>query len=100
MEKKAKATTQENDSDTFTVTKLKAIDTLGKHVDDCMGEVSGQMQQHGTMLAAVAKSVQLNSEELKECKTKRKHLEKQTESLTKDNDDIKGRLLNLERYTK
>ena len=50
------------------------------------------------MLTAIAKSVQLNSEELKECKTKIKHLEKQLESLTKDNDDIKSRLLNQERH--
>ena len=64
------------------------------------GEVNKQMQQHSTMLAAIAKSVQLNSEELEECKTKIKHLGKKIESLTKDNDDIKGRLLNQERYKK
>ena len=52
------------------------------------------MQQLSTMLASITKSGQLNSEEPKECKTKIKHLEKQFESLTKDNDDIKGCLLN------
>lgn len=97
-EKKAKGTPQENDSNTSADTILKAIDTLGKRVDDRMEEVSKQMQQHGAMLAAIAKSVQVNSEELEECKTKVKHMEKQIESLTKDNDDMKGRLLNQERY--
>ncbi|KAI3367085.1 hypothetical protein L3Q82_008129 [Scortum barcoo] len=101
-EKKAKGTPQETDSNTSADTILKAIDTLGntlgKRVDDCMVDVGTQMQQHSTMLAAVAKAVQLNSEELEECKMKIKYLKKQIESLTKDNDDIKGRLLNQERY--
>ena len=66
-EKKAKATPQEHDSNTSTDTTLKAIDALGKRVDDRMEDVSKQMQQHSTMLAAIAQSVQLNSEELKEC---------------------------------
>ena len=57
-----------------------------------------EMQQHSTMLAAITKSVQLNSEELKEYKTKIKHLGKQIESITKDADDIKGHSLNQERY--
>lgn len=39
-------------------------------MDDRMEEISSQMQQHSTMLAAIAKTVRLNSEELKECKMK------------------------------
>lgn len=70
--KKAKGMPQENDCNTSTdtVTILKAIDSLGKRVDDCMEEVSKKMSQHSPMLAAIAKSVQLNSMELDECEMK------------------------------
>ncbi len=95
MEKKMKGMSQE---ETNTETILKAVNSLGQRVDDRMEEVSKQMQQHSSMLAAIAKMVQLNSEELKECKMKIKHLEKQVETLTKENEDMKGRILNNDRY--
>lgn len=57
-----------------------------------------QMQQHSTMLAVIAKTVQVNSEELKECNMKVKNLEKQMEIHRKDNDDLKGHILGQERY--
>lgn len=98
MEKKAKGTASDNDSNTSTDTILKAIESLGKRVDDRMDEVSKQIQQHSAMLASIAKSVQFNSEELQECKKKIKHLEKEMESIKKDNDDIKDRVLSQERY--
>ena len=60
MEKKAKGTPQEHDSSTSTDTLLKAVDALGKRADDRMEDVSKQMQQHSTMPAAIAKSMQLN----------------------------------------
>lgn len=41
-----------------------------------MEEISSQMHQHSNMQAAIAKTVQFNSEELKECKVKVRTLEK------------------------
>lgn len=97
-DKKPKGMSQEQDRITSTDTILKAIDSLGKRVDDRMEDVSRQMQQQSSMLSTIAKAVQLNSEELKECKTKIKDMEEQIDSLKKENDDIKNRLLNQERY--
>lgn len=51
-----------------------------------------QMQQQSSILVSIAKSVQLNSEELKECKEKVQKMEKQMEELIKENDDMKERL--------
>lgn len=98
MEKKAKGTPDDSDVNISTDTILKAIESLGKRVDDRMDEVSKQIQQHSTMLAAIAKSVQFNSEELQECKKKIQLLEKEIGSLKKDNDEIKEHVRNQERY--
>lgn len=48
-----------------------------------------QMQQHSTMLAAIAKTVQFNSEELKERKVKVSTLEIR-DTLRKETEDMKG----------
>lgn len=95
LEKKTKGMSQE---ETNTETILNAINSLGQRVDDRMEEFSTQLQQHSSMLASIAKSVQFNAEELKECKTKIKHLEKKVETLTKENEDMRGRVLNNDRY--
>lgn len=58
---------------TSTETILKAISLLGKCLDR-MEINSKQMQQHSSMLADITKPVLFNSEELKECKMKNKHL--------------------------
>lgn len=98
MQKKAKGTPNDKDTNTSTDTKLKDIETLGKHVDDRMDDVSKQIQQRSAMLASIAKSVQFISEELQECKTKTQHLEKEIKSLKNYNDDGKDRVLNQGRY--
>ena len=55
-DRKVKGTPQEHDSNTSSDTILKATDTLGKRVDDRMEDISKQMQQHSTVLVAIAKS--------------------------------------------
>lgn len=83
MDKKPKGTSQGDGHGASNDATLKATESLGKRVDNHMEEVSKQMQQHSSMLASIAKAVQLNSEEVKECKTKIKYMERQIESLTK-----------------
>lgn len=63
MDKKPKSTSQ---GDTSNDAILKTIESLENScVDNHMEEVSKQMQQHSSMLASIAKAVQLNSEEVK-----------------------------------
>lgn len=54
MEKKTKGTPSEEATNTSTETILNAVASLGKRVDDRMEEISSQMQQHSTMLAAIS----------------------------------------------
>lgn len=68
--KKPKGISHKEDCTTSTDAILKAIEPLSKRVDDRMEEVNKQLQQHSSMLSTIAKSVQFNSEELKQCKTK------------------------------
>lgn len=51
-----------------------------------------------SMLASVAKLVQVNSEDLKECKMKVQNQEEQMEKLRKESKDTRDCLVNQERY--
>lgn len=64
---------------------LEAIKALGSKVDAQHEELSMQMKQNSAMIASVAKSVQINAQELKECKDKIKITEKEIAMLTIDN---------------
>ncbi len=77
---------------------LDAIKALGTKVDVQHEELSMQMKQHSAMIASVAKSVQINAQDLKECKDKIKTMEKQIGSLTEVNNDLKVHVLEEERY--
>lgn len=68
---------------------LEAIRALGTKVDVQHEEISMQMKQHSAMIASVAKSVQINAQELKECKDKIRMMENQIETLTEVNKDLK-----------
>lgn len=50
------------------------------------------------MLAALTKAVQFNAEEVKECKEKVTELEKQHQLLKRENDELKERIKEQERY--
>ncbi len=77
---------------------LDAIKALGTKVDVQHEELSMQMKQHSAMIASVAKSVQINAQELKECKDKIKMMEKVIESLTEVNNDLNVCVLEEEWY--
>lgn len=50
-----------------------------KRVEEQLAKLIVQQKQNSTMLANLAKAVQFNTEEVKECKQKVKHFEKQNE---------------------
>ncbi|XP_016394536.1 uncharacterized protein LOC107728771 [Sinocyclocheilus rhinocerous] len=77
---------------------LDAIKALGVKVDEQHEDISMQLKQHSAMIASMAKAVQINAEEVKECKEKVSMLEKQLETLTKENDNLRNRVLDQERY--
>lgn len=77
---------------------LDAIKALGVKVEEQHEDISMQLKQHSAMIASVAKAVQINAEEVKECKDKVSMLEKQVETLTKENDNLRNRVLDQERY--
>lgn len=97
-EKKAKSAEISESDEVSNATILKAILNLEKRVDEQLADLSVQCKQASTMLASLAKAVQFNSEEVKECKQKVKELERRNEQLTKDNYDLKERVREQERY--
>lgn len=96
--KKPKKPTENEQSEVSNSAILDAIKTLGNKVEDQHEELSMQMKQHSAMIASVAKSVQINAQDLKECKDKIKVMEKQIETLKEVNIDLKARMLEEERY--
>lgn len=50
------------------------------------------------MLASLAKALEFNAEEVKECKAKVRTMEKQNEQISKENTELKLRLREQERY--
>lgn len=60
---------------------LEAIQRLESRVEAQLEDLTDQTRQSSMMLASLAKAVQFNAEELKECKKKVEELEKQMLSL-------------------
>lgn len=87
-----------SDAGVSNVAILEAIKALGVKVDEQHEDISTQLQQHSAINASVAKAVQLNAAEVKECKGKVNTLEKQMEVLTRENSSLKNRVLEQERY--
>lgn len=98
QEKKPKDTPEESACDVLKKDILAAINQLGQRLNDRMDDISSQIQQHSAMLASVAKTTQLNSEDIEVCKTKIKSLERQVGSLLKETGNLKERLVEQERY--
>lgn len=77
---------------------LQAILGLEKSVDEQLADLKEQTKQSSVMIASLAKAVQFNAEELKECKEKVEDLEKQNAQLCKDNSELKDKVREQERY--
>lgn len=54
--------------DVSNVAILDAIKALGVKVDEQHEDISMQQKQHSAMIASVVKAVQINTEEVKQCK--------------------------------
>ncbi|MED6260720.1 hypothetical protein ATANTOWER_027129 [Ataeniobius toweri] len=70
MEKKVKGNSNETFPEEAVGSILGALEALGKRVDNRLDDISSQLQQHSAMLATIAKTVQINSEDIEECKNK------------------------------
>ena len=95
QEKKSKDTPEESECNSLKEDILSAINQLGQRFDDRMHDICSQIQQHSAMLASVAKTTQLNTEDIEDSKMKIKSLEQRVGSLLKD---LKERLGEQERY--
>jgi len=77
---------------------LEAIQSLEKNFNEQLSQLREQAKQSSSMVASLAKAVQFNAEEVKECKGKINELEKFNERLSKENDELKERIREQERY--
>lgn len=76
-------------------TILGALEALGARIENRLEGISGQLQQHSAMLASIAKSLQIHSnEDIEECKS----LETQVKPLQKEKEGMKEHLVGQETY--
>ncbi len=81
VEKKPKSTDDGENAEVSNKTILEAILSLEKRVDEELADLSEQTKQSSVMIACLAKTVQFNVEEVKECQKKVNDLEKQNDQL-------------------
>lgn len=80
---------------------LQAINSLAARFDSQdkkLEDISDKLRQNSIMIATVSKSVEFNSEEIKECKQRCGALEKQTTALVKSNEELRSKTSELKRY--
>lgn len=94
--KKSKGTEQDDVVSNSTI--LEAIQSMAQKFDEQLTDLREQAKQSSCMIASLAKAVQFNNEEIKECKIKITETEKQNELLTKENKELRERIKEQERY--
>ncbi|CAM4682817.1 unnamed protein product [Leuciscus chuanchicus] len=72
---------------------LEAIKQLTDKVD-----IGTQLQQNSIMLTSIAKAVEFNAAEIKDCKTQLQSTVRDVSDVKKDNAELMERVLELERY--
>lgn len=77
---------------------LEAILGLEKKCEAQLEDIKEQNRQSAAMIASLAKAVEFNAAEVKDCKNKVIQLEKKNEQLLKENRDLKERVREQERY--
>lgn len=80
------------DGDTAAI--LNAINKLSDKVDT----LGSQIQKNSIMLASMAKAVEFNAAEIKDCKTQLQSTEREVAAIMKNNTELLDRVLELERY--
>lgn len=93
--KKSKTSLKEGEVSNLAI--LEAIQSLEKNFNEQLSQLREQAKQSSSMVA-IAKAVQFNAEEVKECKGKIFELEKCNERLSKENNELKERIREQERY--
>ncbi|KAL0151129.1 hypothetical protein M9458_053642 [Cirrhinus mrigala] len=80
------------------LTILEAIQSMEKNFNEQLLELREQSKQSNCVIASLAKAVQYNADEVKDCKEKISDLEKCNECLCKENKELKERIREQERY--
>lgn len=93
---KNQPTAKMRDSTTDEGTKvvLEAIKKLTDKVDS----LDSQIKQNSVMLASMAKAVEFNAAEIKDCKTQLQTTKREISVIKKDNAELMERVLEMERY--
>lgn len=84
--------------ETSNATILEAIKGMEKDFNEQLTQLSEQAKQTTCMVASLAKTVQFNAEEVKECKERVNELEKNSQLLDKENSELKERIREQERW--
>lgn len=77
---------------------LKTLVISVSKLSDKVDTLGSQMQQQAAMLASIAKSVEFNAAEIKECKAQQLVTVHEVSTLKENNLQLKERVLELERY--
>lgn len=97
-EKRAKSAEEECTSQVSNNAILEAIMGLEKRVETQLEDIKEQTRQSSAMIASLTKAVQYNAEEMKDCKVRISKLENANKQLLKDNDELKEKMKDQERY--
>ncbi|KAJ8390804.1 hypothetical protein AAFF_G00099360 [Aldrovandia affinis] len=82
------------DEEVSNATILAAVNNLSAMLQ----ELNVQMKNNSVMIAEIAKSVEFNAKEIKDCKSKTLTLEKEVTKIGTENANLRERVLELERY--
>lgn len=94
--KKSKTALKKNEVSNLTI--LEAIQSLEKNFNEQLAQFREQAKQSSRMIASLTKAVQFNAEEGRECNGKVIELEKFNKRLCKENEELKERIRDQERY--
>ncbi|XDV19180.1 hypothetical protein PO909_024715 [Leuciscus waleckii] len=101
-EKKAKPNTESGHPQASNNDILEAILELGKRVtgiESQLGDIKEQNRQNTAMIVSLTKTVQFNSEELKEVKNKVLEVERANSHLLEENKELKKKVMEQKRYS-
>ncbi|KAL1269209.1 hypothetical protein QQF64_031498 [Cirrhinus molitorella] len=90
----SKVKTSQDSSEALNASLVQAIEKLTSKMDS----FGDQLRENSVMVANITKLVELNATEIKECKVKIQAIEKEVPCLVKENNELKEKVTELERY--
>lgn len=90
----SKVKSTQDSSEMLNASLVEAIEKLTSKIDS----FGDQLRENSVMVASIAKLVELNATEIKECKIKIQAMEKEVPRLVKENIELKEKVTELERY--